>query len=678
MHKKIYLKEILFICALGLIIYFNSLQAGFIWDDYSLVVDNPLIRDISKISKVFSSNLSVHGDIFYRPVQNLSYMMDFFLFKFDPRGYHLTNILLHILVAILFFQLCYLLSAKRAVSLSAALIYLASPLWVESVTYISGRADILMGLFIISSFIFFIRKRSTLCIICYILALFSKEASLIYPLIVFFYLAVWRKFDRKYTTLLIGLCVLTCVYALTLLLRSWGLSAISAGSYQLSTRMLFLPVALGEYLALLFFPVNPHMSYTVELPYSILQPRVLLSLLLFIILVGAIIHYLKKDKIISFFLLWFLVFYIPHSGIFPINAFFAEHFIYLSAFGIFAAFFCLLDKLRRRWIQRSILILYLCFFSLTTIRYNAVWGDPVRFYQRIIRLSKNSFAASNNLGVLYLDQGEFDQAKKLFERAIQVKPDFLDARINLARLYYLKGDLRRAIGLIRGVVEEDEENAYAWNYLGTFSLKQGDKVMAEKSYARASALAPGQSGLLLDLYSFYSLEGRGEEAAEIKKKIASIGSYSLASLYISDARYHLANGDLEDALYYADEALKINPDGNGYYRFKGGILEEAGDYEGAFRQYQQALNLAPSDWEAINRLGKLYFRIGFFDDAERYFKKAILLKSDSIDAYLNLGMLYFDNQRTADAREVFRQALIIDPSNQSAKDYLERSTNIAE
>jgi len=651
MQKRIYLKEIIFICALGVLIYFNALQAGFIWDDYSLVVDNPLIRDVSKIFKIFSSNLSVHGDIFYRPTQNLSYILDFLLFKFDPRGYHLTNILLHIIVGILFFYLSNLLGKNRRVSLCATLLYLASPLWVESVTYISGRADILMSLFILISFIFFIKKRMISCIICYIFALFSKEASLVYPLIILSYLLVWRKRDKKQVSLAIILSAITLVYGITMLVASWGVSALSSDSFPLSTRLLFLPVAIGKYLALLFFPANLHMSYTVRLPYSILEPQVLLSLSLVGLLVASFFYYLKKDKFIAFFLLWFFVFFIPHSGIFPINAFFADHFIYLAAFGIFAVFLSLLDKLKRRWIFNSIVILYLCYFGVATARYNSLWGDPARFYQRIISFSKNSFAAYNNLGVLYMDQGRLTDAARLFERSIEIKPDFLDARINLARVYYFKGDLRRATGLIRGVIEEDPDNAYAWNYLGTFSLKQGDKDLAEDSYIMACQLAPMQGGFLLDLYTLYTLDNRTHEAAEIKERIASIDNYALAELYISDSRYLLTIADLGGALNSVDEALEINPYRGDFYRLRGDILEEAGDYEEAFLQYKLALKHSRSDWQAYNSLGELYLRIEFFEDARRCFKQALLLQPNSTKAQQNLQAVKGQLQEPAEFKE---------------------------
>jgi len=378
------------------------------------------------------------------------------------------------------------------------------------------------------------------------------------------------------------------------------------------------------------------MSYSVSLPHSILEPEFLLSVSLVGLLVSAFFYYLKKDRFIAFFILWFFVFLIPHSGIFPINAFFADHFIYLGAFGIIVVFICLLDKLKRRWIFYSIVILYLSYFCIATARYNFVWRDPVRFYQRIISLSENSFAVYNNLGVLYLDQGRFDQANRLFERSIEIKPDYLDPRINLARVYYLKGDLKRATGLIKGVIQEDPDNAYAWNYLGTFSLKQGDKDTAEDSYIRACRFAPMQGGFLLDLYTFYSLDNRIQEAAEIKERIASIDSYSLAELYISDSRYLLTVADLAGALSFVDEALEINPYRHDYYRLKGDILVEAGDFEGAFLQYMKACNLSSTDWEATNSLGKLYLRIKFFEDARRCFQKVILLKPDFADASLNL------------------------------------------
>ena len=153
MENKLNSKELLLIFLLGIAVYFNSFWVNFIWDDSALISNNYLIRSFTNIPKIFSTNLSYQRDIFYRPLQNFTYTIDFFLYKFNYRGYHLSNILLHIFVVILSFRLLFILTQNKILSNFTSLLYLVCPLWVESVTYISGRADILMAIFIFLSFI---------------------------------------------------------------------------------------------------------------------------------------------------------------------------------------------------------------------------------------------------------------------------------------------------------------------------------------------------------------------------------------------------------------------------------------------------------------------------------------------------------------------------------------------
>ena len=132
------------------IVYFNSFWVKFIWDDEALIVKNYLIRDFSHIFEIFTTPISfMQKTSFWRPLQILSYCFDFFLYKFNYRGYHLTNILLHIIVGILFFYLSLYFIPDKKICVFSCLLFLLSPLWVEVVTYISGRADLLVAIFCI-------------------------------------------------------------------------------------------------------------------------------------------------------------------------------------------------------------------------------------------------------------------------------------------------------------------------------------------------------------------------------------------------------------------------------------------------------------------------------------------------------------------------------------------------
>jgi dolichyl-phosphate-mannose--protein O-mannosyl transferase len=187
-------KKLVFICiALILISYINSLGAYFIWDDYSLIVTDPAVRNwninnlLSPAHKDDSSNL-FKTPLYFRALQILSYALDFKIWRLNPFGYHLTNLILHILSALLLFLLLLFLFKDRTVAFLGAALFAINPIFTSSVTYISGRADILTLLFINAMLLFFIKgiKENrlnllyhTASLLCFICVLLSKEAGLI-------------------------------------------------------------------------------------------------------------------------------------------------------------------------------------------------------------------------------------------------------------------------------------------------------------------------------------------------------------------------------------------------------------------------------------------------------------------------------------------------------------------
>lgn len=671
MAVKFNFKAILVIFLLGIAVYLNSFGVNFIWDDSALVLENPLIRSFANIPRIFFANLSPHQDMFYRPMQNLTYVLDFFLYKLDYIGYHLTNILLHICVAVLFYRLLVIMTGNEDWGLFSALLFLVHPLWVESVTYISGRADILMAIFILLSFLSYIRERILFSLIFYILALFSKEASLIFPLILIFYIVLFRKFKKK---TILGLTFFGVVTVLYLVFRSViiGRPNLICHEYPLYTRMLFFLKAIAGYLGLIFFPINQCMAYTVKLPVSFFKADVLLSFVVVIFLVFLLIYFIKKEKTIAFFLGWFFIMLIPYSGIFPINAFFADHFIYLAAAGVFVTFVYILQKINSRLIFDFVFFGYLAIFSLTTVKYNFVWQDAIAFYERIMKLSANSFSASNNLGVIYLNRGDYQRGEKLIRKALEINPDFLQAWLNLARYYYSQQDYRRAIGLTKGVLDKDPKNYFAWSLLGTFYFKGGDYSAAEDAYKKAAALNPDDIPLWLDIYSYRKSRGNEDDAEKIKEKIGKLDSYSLAELYFREANELLAENKTAEAFISINKAIQINNYNGDYYNLRGVILKRKGDYAAAWHSFRQALKIYPRSAETYNNLGNLFVLRGDFKTAESCLKRAISLDNTFADAYFNLGLLYFQQKRFTQAREYFTKVLSLNASHALAKDYLNR------
>ena len=134
---------ILLILTIG--VYSNTLKNGFVFDDYFIIIDNIFIKDWKNLSGLLSKDyFSRSGEATYRPVVTLSYFVDYSLWGLKPYGYHLTNVLIHSVNAVLVFLFVLLLIKGRRAAFLAALLFAVHPVLTEAVNAISLREDLLI------------------------------------------------------------------------------------------------------------------------------------------------------------------------------------------------------------------------------------------------------------------------------------------------------------------------------------------------------------------------------------------------------------------------------------------------------------------------------------------------------------------------------------------------------
>jgi hypothetical protein len=203
---------------------------------------------------------------FYRPIPMLTYMADYSLWKLSAAGYHFTNILLHVLAALCVYWFIGTLFNDRALSFLAGAFFVVHPAHTEAVTYISGRSDSLGLIFMLLSFIFYIKETRAnnlrtyiLMIACYTLALLSRENTMILPLLLLLYhYAFKEKFRIKAFAPVLALA---CIY---IVLRATALKSIISNlpcPSSLPQRIPGFFVAITNYIRLLFLPFDLHMEY---------------------------------------------------------------------------------------------------------------------------------------------------------------------------------------------------------------------------------------------------------------------------------------------------------------------------------------------------------------------------------------------------------------------------------
>lgn len=416
-----------------LLAYGPSVTAPFIWDDEVMVVGNGLIRPESPVSSIFTSSAfgeAFDGSSFYRPLQILSYKVDFSLWGLSPAGYRATSILIHFL-SMTFLLLCLRkLSFSKSISFLLTLIYAVHPLAIEAVTYIAGRGDAMMMLFSLISFYCFLQKKNwaILCsILFYILAVFTKENAVILPGFMMAY-ALWVGKKETSFSAWISFMVTFLIGALYSIFRIQGV--MHATSRTLSwiadtpflIRLLSVPRIILTYIQLFLFPMQLHMEYHfVETSLNTIY--IWLGLPVLFAVVFATIKWHPKRDLMLFFWAVFFIGLLPVLNVFsPLASTLREHWLYLPGLGLLGVFGLCLDQLKWQQVKVSILILFGIFLLGSTVLRNQDWMDPLRLYAHDLALEPRSFLLHNNLGVTYFRSGDLDFALREFMAAIENSP----------------------------------------------------------------------------------------------------------------------------------------------------------------------------------------------------------------------------------------------------------------
>jgi len=565
-----------------LIVYANALPNAFLWDDLYLVVGNPAIKSWENLPRLFVSDLFPAGiqSGYYRPLQALTYVVDYGVWGLSPAGFHLTSVTLHAVTAALLYLVGrHVLGSARA-ALAGALLFAVHPLHVEAVTYVSGRSDPLAAMLMLVAVLGFLRgdgRGRLASLAAFFLALLAREAALVLPVLL---LVLDRIVPGRARRPGLDYLPYGAVLAVYLGLRAMsvepGQVMVANAAVPLGFRLLTMAEAVVRYLALVVVPLGLHMERTVAPVASPLEPGALAALAAVAALIAGALWARARAWPLALGVAWFLVALLPVANVVPLATFMAEHWLYVPMMGLCLAAGWSVEQLARDAWRRPVTAMFAIVVALyggLTIRQNLVWRD----------------------------------ARMLYEYLRPLAPESLRVRVNLAQAYQEAGDLERAHGAYEEVVRlhpDRPETADALNNLGNIHREAGRLEVALATYDRALVLAPRQiaarNGRALALQGL----GRVEEA---ERELAAALAIDPAA---ATTRSNLGN------LY-----------------FRRGELERARD------QYVAAIRLDPDHADAHNNLGSTYFRLGERALAEREYRTALRLDPHSAGAQRNLAIV---------------------------------------
>ena len=453
----------------GLLIYAPSLHGDLIWDDAYLIGENPFYKSPVFAVEVFRHWLFFDSfSTYYRPVQNLSYIFDYWLWAQNPFGFHLTNVLLHSGSGVLLYFLLKRLfgallegenasSLERLLPLIVALLWTVHPVHNAAVAYISGRADSLASFFSLGAWLLVARLieckgRSQRLLygvaaaVAMLLALCSKEIALVWlALFVAHLLFFARNVSRRLKAgLVVGALAVFGIY-LWLHALPPGRTPIDNGPADpFAARFLLMLRALGDYSSLIFWPAKLMMDRSIssEIMYqstanwqALLRYEYLSAGGALVLAVFAWLAFRSGpgQRVRIFGVLWFIAAFLPISNLFPLNAQVAEHWIYLASIGYltFVAGCLLLFPARY---QRAAVVVIACAavaLGARTFVRSTDWADAETFYVRTIEAGGGTPRVRSNLANVYAQRGEFAKQEALLRDTLKHFPTFVPARLAL-------------------------------------------------------------------------------------------------------------------------------------------------------------------------------------------------------------------------------------------------------
>ena len=463
-------------------LYSESLDGPFIFDDTPNIEQNKEIQletlSFKGIKEVFLESFQPR-----RPIVNFSFAVNYYFHGYEVWGYHIFNVLIHLLNALVLYFLAKntlqtpalsgRYKAPVEISLTAALLFLVHPVAVQSVAYVVQRMTSLATLFFLLSRLCYAKARLTAThkklllagsLSAGALALGSKEIAATLPIVIllyefYFFQDLKWEFAKKHVIWLgAGLFVFGLIAFVFLGDEPFKriLSGYGGRDFTLGERLLTELRVVVYYLSLLVLP-HPsrlNLDYDFHLSSSLIDPvSTLTSLLVLVVLTGIAIYTARRYRLLSFTIWWYLINLAIESTVIPLEIIY-EHRTYLPFTMIFVVFAAVFHRFihDKRW-RFALIGILISIMSLWTYQRAAMWGDNIAFWKDTISKSPGKSRPYTNLGVILLEKNHLPESFPYFEKAVHLDPENPETHHNLGVAYESISDTDKAIKHYQRAIE---------------------------------------------------------------------------------------------------------------------------------------------------------------------------------------------------------------------------------
>lgn len=609
---------------LPVLIYFQCINFDYTnFDDNGIIQQKfDIVGDIKKIDTAYKVDAFFNktGD-FYRPVQNITYMLDAQVSRDKLWMFHITNLLIHILTCIALYFFLQLVKLDRFVAFLLAVLFAMHPLFASGVAWVPSRGDILIGLFGILLFITFhqqVVKKSFLYFllhsIIFVVILFTKETTILFPLLLLFYYFFVihpypEKNKKKYYTLQLLPYILIWISATVFffmmrknVVANTGATADVLGIIPFFKNNTVIPTIIGKF----FIPY--HLS---TFPLYNTVDTIIGSIFLIAIVFITLFFSAKKKWAVVLGLLWFLFFAVPPTIYRLENAdtFFnyLEHRTYLPMIGIVIIVgFFINEIIYLPKVKKIFPLIYISLLILFGITAATHCGDY-----------KNSFTVRDRAAVLNNPSGLAGRAGE-----------------------YLKiGDTTNALTDINKAISLNNKDAFMYFERGKIMARMQQHAAAEQDFSLALGLNANFPDALLARSVEKRFQKKYEGAFRDIFQAATLDSTN-PKIYNSFGNLFIEVKNYKDAITSYSKTIALQPKFADAYNNRAYAKILMNDFTNAITDCYTALSLMKEKPSPIvyNNLGHAYRELNNFDSAFYYFDKAIKLNNNFSQAYFERGI----------------------------------------
>jgi protein O-mannosyl-transferase len=674
------------------LVYWPALNASFIWDDDFYVTGNPTLRSLAGLGKIWFQPAASPQ---YYPLVFTTFWVEYHLWRLHPLGYHLINILLHTLNAILLWRVLRRLQVPG--SWCAAALFALHPVMVESVAWVTERKNVLSGLFYLLAVLAFLRFRPLtngeaasarnwrfypLVLVLFLGALWSKTVTCSLPAALL--LLLWWKRGRVEKRDVLALAPIFVLGAGLGLVTAWlekhHVGASGADwTLSFSQRCLLAGRALWFYAGKLIYPdpltfIYPRWQMDSSEAWQYLFSLAALAVLL---VLWFLRRRIGRGPLVA--VLFFAGTLAPALGFFDVfpfrYSFVADHFQYLASIGLLTliagagAAICGRAGQPGSVLGSVVAGVVLLGLGALTWRQAGIYQNAETLWRTTIARNPNSFLACHNLGSLLATRGRLDEALENYQKALALEPDLAAAHFDLGLLLVRLNRFDEASEHYRKALELKPDYADAGYNLGVLFADQRQTNQAIACYQKTLQINPRYADAAYNLGVLLAGQGQTDRAAELYRKAVEANPNHI------EAHYNLANllaarsRTVEAAAHYR-QALAINPGHFGAHYNLGVISGQQGQLEDALEHFQKAVQIQPGHAEAHYHLALVLGMKGRLNEAIEQLQCVTAIKPDYAETYYNLGLVFAAQGRTAEAIQHYQKAIRLKPDYPDARNHL--------